>query len=474
MNQIMNPKAQKPVVDDSNKSPKQGQWQALIAAWLGEAFDALDATIFFIAMYPAMSELINSKNDTEIGWYGSLVIAVFMLGWAVGGIGFGMIADRFGRAKTMVITILIYAVATGLCALSHSWQELACYRFFVGVGVGGEIGLGCVLVSEAFKNKASRIWAIATVESSFCFGVMGCAAVNALLGPYGWRWLFVAGLVPAFFALYFRLTLKESESFEQQKRIDEEQRKFQPRNFSSVISSLPLVTLLKGKDGGKLWITASCATCAIIGWWGCISWISPWINQLTGTAAVEERSVATTLVSIGNVVGCFTTPLLLSKMGRARLLQLSFLGCWISATIMFLTVKSYGLALLAWCFVVGYFGIVQFVVLVVYIPESFALCYRASASGFTFGFGRILAAAAAIGGGHMIGVFGGSYAFAAASVAIVYMLGLILSLRLPETNGTLAEEVSMHPLSQFQSDEMSLCLSPQPAPIANTSRRIID
>ncbi len=426
------------VAKSTQPDKQQGKWQALIAAWLGEAFDALDATIFFIAMYPAMSELINSKNDAQIGWYGSIVVAVFMLGWAVGGIGFGMIADRIGRAKTMVITILIYALATGLCAISHSWQELAFYRFLVGVGVGGEIGLGCVLVSEAFKAKATRIWAIATVESSFCFGVMGCAAVNALLGPYGWRWLFVAGLVPAFFALYFRLTLKESESFEEQKRIEDAKRKSH-RRLSEIVADLPLVTLLKSEDGGKLWITASCATCAIIGWWGCISWISPWINQLTGTIAVEERSLGSTLVSIGNIVGCFTTPLLLMKFGRARLLQLSFLGCWVSATLMFLTVKTFGLALLAWCFVVGYFGIMQFVVLVVYIPESFSIAYRASASGFTFGFGRILAAAAAIGGGHLIGVFGGSYAFAAASVAVVYFLGMLLTMRLPETTGNLSE-----------------------------------
>jgi len=442
MNQIAIPKINQKATGDNEPGNKQGPWQALIAAWLGEAFDALDATIFFIAMYPAMSELINSKNDSEIGWYGSLVVAVFMLGWAVGGVGFGMMADRIGRAKTMVITILIYAVATGLCAIAHSWQELACYRFFVGVGVGGEIGLGCVLVSEAFKNKVSRIWAVATVESSFCFGVMGCAAVNALLGAYGWRWLFVAGLVPAFFALYFRLTLKESESFEKQRRIEEEQRKARPRNVSTVISNLPLFNLLKGNDGGKLWITAGCATCAIIGWWGCISWISPWINQLTGTAAVEERSLGTTLVSVGNLVGCFSTPLLLSKMGRTRLLQASFLGCWLSGTLMFLTVKSFGTALLAWCAVVGYFGIVPFVVLVVYIPESFALSYRASASGFTFGFGRILAAAAAVGGGHLIGVFGGSYASAAASVALVYFVGMLLSMRLPESSGTLAEDES--------------------------------
>ncbi len=426
---------------------QQGRWQALIAAWLGEAFDALDATIFFIAMYPAVSELINSKNDAQIGWYGSMIVAIFMLGWAVGGIGFGMIADRIGRAKTMVITILLYAIATGLCAISHSWQELAFYRFLVGVGVGGEIGLGCVLVSEAWRNGRGRVWAISAVESSFCFGVMLCALVNLILGPYGWRWLFVAGLIPAFFALYFRMTLKESESFEESRRMrkmEEELHKATRTHglHQSVRSfhNLPLVHLLRSRHGTKLWITALCAMCAIIGWWGCISWIAPWINQLTGELAVQERSLGTTIVSIGNLVGCFTAPLLLRKFGRAQLLRFSFAGCWMSATIMFLTVKSFGLALLSWCFVVGYFGIVQFVALVVYIPEVFAPSYRATASGFTFGFGRILAAGAAIGGGHLIGLFAGSYALSAASIALVYLVGTLISLKLPESDGNLAED----------------------------------
>ncbi len=423
---------------------KQSKFQAFIAAWLGEAFDALDATIFFIAMYPAISELIKSKNDAEIGWYGSLVIAVFMLGWAIGGIAFGMIADRIGRAKTMVTTILLYAIATGLCALCHSWQELAVCRFLVGVGVGGEIGLGCVIVSEAWQNGRGRVWATAMVESSFCFGVMGCALVNALLGPYGWRWLFVAGLVPAFFALYFRLSLKDSESFEEAKRqraASKAANAHQAKGgLSQMIRDLPLVVLLRGADGGKLMITALCATCAVIGWWGCISWIAPWINQLTGGLAVEERSIGTTAVSIGNLVGCFATPLLLGKIGRAQLLRYSFLGCWISATVMFLTIKSYGIALLAWCFTVGFFGILPFVVLIVYLPEVFPASCRATASGFTFSSGRFLAAAVAVGSGQLIGMFGGSYAYSAGAVAIVYLIGMILSFKLPESSGEMAQE----------------------------------
>src|SRR5882724_7105999 len=113
------------------------KWHALIAAFFGEAFDAMDATLFFVAMYRAMAELLSSKNDTVIGQTASVVVATFMTGWFFGAIISGALADRIGRRKVMIATILLYSVATGLCAVVHNWVELAACRFFVGFGVGG-------------------------------------------------------------------------------------------------------------------------------------------------------------------------------------------------------------------------------------------------------------------------------------------------------------------------------------------------
>lgn len=422
------------------KSPPSGRWQSLWAAWFGEAFDAMDATIYFMALYPCVSELIHSKNDTEIGWYGSLILATFMLGWALGAVGLGILADRIGRTTTMTLSILLYAVATALCALSHSWQELAFYRFLVGIGIGGEIALGTVLIAESWGNRG-RLWATATLESSFGVGVMFCAGINMLLGQFGWRWLFVAGLIPAVLALYIRLTLKESSSFENIRQT-RQKLKHTPRNKLSAdeqqLLGIPLWELLKGPQSKQLLLTAGSCTCAIIGWWACISWIPPWVNQLTGHAAIDQRSMASTILSIGNLIGCFSTPLLIKWLGRTKTLMLAFGLGWLATMTMFLTVKTYGLPLLAWCLIVGVFAVMQFVVVAIYIPEAYATRYLGSAAGFSFGAGRILAAAVAVFGGHLIGFYAGSYAYASATMSLAYLIGFFISSKLPDTAGVVA------------------------------------
>ncbi len=437
----------KPIPSSSAKTGSS-RWHAFAAAWFGEAFDAMDASIYFIALYPAMAELLHSKNDSEIGWYGSIVLAVFMLGWAGGAVIFGSLADRIGRAKTMIITILIYALASGLCAISHSWMELAICRFFVGLGIGGEIGLGFVLIAETWKDR-SRIWATCAGEASFTCGVLFCAFFNEILGHHGWRWLFVAGLIPALLTLYIRSSLKDSEAFTNVKahrkrlanksahELTEDDHKF---------LRLPLADLLKGQSRINLLVMASICTCAIIGWWACLSWIPPWVNQLTGKLAVEERSLTSTILSVGCLFGCFSTPLFFNRLGRALTMKISFAAAFLCTIGMFLTVKSYGIELLCWNFVVGFFANMQFAALANYIPEIFATRFLASAMGFCFGAGRVFAAIIALCGGQLIILYHGSYGLASATLSLVYIIGLIACFWLPETNGKVAIEQIPEPI----------------------------
>src|SRR5271156_2842122 len=96
--------------------PNNGRWHALAATFLGECFDAVDASIYFIALYPALSELLNTHDATAIGWYGAVILAVFMFGWSAGSIAFGFLSDRLGRSTTLAVSIIVYALATGMCA----------------------------------------------------------------------------------------------------------------------------------------------------------------------------------------------------------------------------------------------------------------------------------------------------------------------------------------------------------------------
>ena len=133
------------------------QWRVLICACLGWALDIMDGYLYAIILFPAMSDLLGTTEAAVIGWYGGIVLSIFMIGWALGGLIFGPIADRYGRAKTMAITILIYATFTGLCGIAGSWWELAIFRFLTGLGIGGEWAAGAALIAEASrKNRAPK------------------------------------------------------------------------------------------------------------------------------------------------------------------------------------------------------------------------------------------------------------------------------------------------------------------------------
>ena len=127
-----------PVAPSSWAQLSRYQWLVLVVAWLGWVFDSMDALIYSLVLTPALRELLGPHATPEnIGRYGGLIFSIFVVGWAVGGIAFGIVADRIGRARTLVITILIYAVFTALAGLSHTWWELALYRFLTALGIGG-------------------------------------------------------------------------------------------------------------------------------------------------------------------------------------------------------------------------------------------------------------------------------------------------------------------------------------------------
>ncbi|HKI69867.1 MAG TPA: MFS transporter, partial [Verrucomicrobiae bacterium] len=124
------------------------QWLVLFVAWLGWVFDSMDAMIYALVLHPALHDLLHTTSAEKIGWYGGIIFSIFLIGWAVGGVLFGVLADHIGRTKTLVFTILIYAVFTGMAALSQTWWQLAIFRFLTALGIGGEWAAGAALVAE--------------------------------------------------------------------------------------------------------------------------------------------------------------------------------------------------------------------------------------------------------------------------------------------------------------------------------------
>ena len=194
------------------------QWRVLICACLGWALDIMDGYLYAIILFPAMSELLATTENAIIGWYGGIVLSIFMIGWALGGLIFGPIADRYGRARTMALTILIYATFTGLSGIAGSWGELAFYRFVTGLGIGGEWAAGAALIAESWPEK-SRTKAAGIMQASGGIGFFLASLLYLFIGPYGWRWVFALGVLPAVVAFYIRRSLDEPDRWVKSKSV---------------------------------------------------------------------------------------------------------------------------------------------------------------------------------------------------------------------------------------------------------------
>src|SRR5215204_4154415 len=194
-------------------------WFVLTVAALGWLFDCLDQQLFLLARVPAMKSLLQpGQNPAEYGGYAT---AIFLIGWATGGLTFGVLGDRFGRAKTMMLTILIYSLCTGLSALSQGFWDFAFYRFITGLGVGGEFAVGVALVAEVMPDRA-RPYALGLLQALSAVGNISAALINMSMGPLVergviasvWRPMFVIGALPALLALLIRARLKEPERWQ--------------------------------------------------------------------------------------------------------------------------------------------------------------------------------------------------------------------------------------------------------------------
>ncbi|MFO0918220.1 MAG: MFS transporter [Planctomycetaceae bacterium] len=208
-----------------NKTPwwkllNRYHWFVLIVAALGWLFDCLDQQLFTLARPTAMRDLLKvPAGDPLIAEWGGYATSIFIIGWATGGLIFGSLGDKIGRAKTMVVTILIYSACTGLSALSRSFYDFALYRFLTGLGVGGEFAVGVSLVAEVMPDGA-RARALSLLQALSAIGNISAAFIGAALAPWeasgvsAWRVMFVIGALPALLALVIRRRLKEPERWQ--------------------------------------------------------------------------------------------------------------------------------------------------------------------------------------------------------------------------------------------------------------------
>jgi MFS family permease len=409
-------------VAPGGSSSTRAQWLVLAAAFLGWMFDGVEMGIFPLVARPALQSMMPASalgQDQFVGLWMGRITALFLVGAAAGGLGFGWLGDRLGRVRAMTLSILTYSIFTGICFFARQPWELGTLRFIAAFGMGGEWSLGVALVMEAWPSRNRALLA----------GIIGMASnagylLIALLGlcfhvtRESWRWIMIAGAAPAVLALGIQLVVPESERWKAAVR------QAAARPVREIVSSGLLVKTLLG---------IALASIALIGTWGSVQWLPLWADQMTGGRVPSAKAVTQILVSAGAIVGSLVGALAAGRMGRRPayfalcLLSLLFCGG------LFRCVSEYNAAFLVLVTLVGATTAAFYGWLPLYLPELFPTRVRATGQGLCYNSGRILAAVGALTQGQLVSAYAGSYARAGATVTLIYVVGLAIVWLGPET-----------------------------------------
>jgi MFS family permease len=406
----------------------------LVVASLGWLFDTMDQWLYVLARQPALQDLLGAAATGEdVARYSGYVQAIFILGWATGGFFFGIIGDRLGRTVTMAITVLMYAVFTGLSGLATSWEWFAVFRFLTGLGIGGEFAAGAALVAEVFPNHA-RPTALGIMQACSAMGNVLAGLISLTVFTYvpaedSWRWIFFAGFIPALLVFAIRMFVKEPDKWHQA-RAEAKKGDIQLGSIGNLFTD---PTLRRHTIVG-----VSLAAVGVIGFWG-IGTFSP--DLLRGAinpdnlpelrdAGNKGASIAVMAQNAGAFFGILAWAWLAQRIGRKPTFALSFIACAVVVPITFHMTDSYMKALMLFP-IMGFFTTSLFGGYAVYFPELFPTRLRATGTGFCYNVARYISIAGPSAFGALRAEVG--IAWAATIVSIVFLLGLLALPFAPET-----------------------------------------
>jgi MFS family permease len=388
------------------------QWRALFAATLGWVLDSMDVYLFIIAMPLLLRHFGMSRA------MGGLLGSLTLVASAIGGLTFGYIADRFGRARSMMASILIYSVFTAACGFSQTIIDLAIFRFLLGLGVGGEWSTGAALISETWPEK-HRGKAFGMMQSGFALGFVLAGAVAAVVLPrWGWRGAFFVGILPAFLALWLRRHVEEPEPW----------RKARAEVLSGKREAPRLSGLLAPGVRRNVVIASFVSTFAMFAIWGLFSWVPSMLAQpvAVGGAGLSNRSNLFIIVmNLGSFCGYLCFGILADKFSRKGV-YLTFLLTAAVAVTLYASTHNPTILFLAGP-VVGFFGAGHVAGFGAVTGELFPVDIRATAQGFTYNIGRGISALAPFAIGRVADSYGFTRAFyvtAAAYMATAFFVML--------------------------------------------------
>ena len=406
------------------------------AAWGGWALDGMDASIYAMVLVPALADLLPrsgiAATPANVGYYGSVLLALFLFGWGLSMV-WGPVADRFGRVRALMLTILCYSLFTFLCALVTNIWQLAALRVLCGIGIGGEQPIGGTFVAEEWPEDRRKMGA-GYMHTGYYFGFFLAALANYFIGAnFGWRWMFALGGAPALLVSWIRHGVRESAAWQQNlgdaarvpKMSEAFLKLFSPKyRRRTIVNSLLFLVSIIGLWAGSIYVPAAVTQIAVR-------------QGVSGPDAARLASYGTGLLSIGTIIGCVMLPIVAERLGRRKGMAVYFTLMGISIAfafgyVFYITPNALP-TFFAMVFLLGLGG-ANFAMYTLWIPEQYTTECRGSAIGFTSSIGRFVGCAMVFLVGAGIAHFK-TLGIPVAITATAFVLGLLLLPLGEETRG---------------------------------------
>jgi MFS family permease len=429
----------------------RNQWSALIATNLGWLFDGFETYALILTAGPAMRSLLDPSAFPQIPAYIGAVIAITLLGWGIGGMIGGVLADYIGRKQTMILAILAYSIMTGLTALAFDWVSFAVLRFLVGIAIGSEWATGASIMAELWPDRA-RGKGVGLMQCGLGIGFFLASFVWLFvgqLGPDAWRYMFLVGILPALLTFWIRTSIPEPVLWQ---RADARRRAALERKRLGTTLSVEDRALIRFTIADlfaqpeirrRAIIVFLMSLATTLAWWGISTWVPPYLSGMAAKAGLPAQQWATfgaMAFNFGALLGLAGFGFLADWLGRKPITMAFFAMAFVMTPALFLWTDQPAL-LLVLAAVNGFFCQGQYSWMAVWLPELFPTHLRATAMAFVFNAPRFIAFLGPLLGGMLIANFGG-YSRVATIISCIYILGFAVTPLLGETRGkTLPDEV---------------------------------
>jgi MFS family permease len=383
-----------------------GLWCTFGICLLSNIFGGTVSTLMSVYLPVVVRDLLGTVDAARLSEVSAYINALYILGWAFGGFTWGLISDRMGRAKALVLAVGLYGAFTIATGFASSWEMVVACRLLAGFGVGGVLVISATLLSEVWPERTRSI-AIGILSIGFPVGVFSAGLVNYVVSD--WRQGFLIGGLPVGLALLSFWIVQESEKWKASRLDVTGDGLFQKAQLHR--GNLVRGSLIFGS--------------MLIGLWAIFSWLPTWVQSLlTNMEGQTQRGLAMMLLGAGGLTGGFFSGWIARALGVRRAMMLCFGGCFILSILLFKLNKTFSPVIYAEIACLAlFFGISQGL-LSAYIPQLFPPAIRATATGFCFNIGRIVTAAAVFFIGALVTSLNG-YGNAILTFSVVFLIGLV-------------------------------------------------